>query len=146
MNPIRILIADDDAGMRLVMRRLVQRAEGYELAGEAADGDELLALYERENPDVVLMDVEMPGKTGVECSRAVHGQRVRGLRLRLSGEALPHGAGTEDAGAHPRAADGSVRTGGDAAPGGGFLRGHRSADDQAPRVAEVSGLTVNTAD
>ena len=43
MNPIRILIADDDAGMRLVMRRLVQRAEGYELAGEAADGDELLA-------------------------------------------------------------------------------------------------------
>ena len=45
MNPIRILIADDDAGMRLVMRRLVQRAEGYELAGEAADGDELLALY-----------------------------------------------------------------------------------------------------
>ena len=40
MTPITILIADDDAGMRLVMRRLVERAEGYELAGEAAAGDD----------------------------------------------------------------------------------------------------------
>ena len=77
MNPIRILIADDDAGMRLVMRRLVQRAEGYELAGEAADGDELLALYERENPDVVLIDVEMPGKTGVECAKIIQDRNPR---------------------------------------------------------------------
>lgn len=77
MNPIRILIADDDAGMRLVMRKLVDRAEGYELAGETADGDELLALYEREKPDVVLMDVEMPGKTGVECARIIQDRNPR---------------------------------------------------------------------
>ena len=38
MDPIRILIADDDAGMRLVMRRLAEQAEGYELVGEATDG------------------------------------------------------------------------------------------------------------
>ena len=77
MNPIRILIADDDAGMRLVMRKLVQRAEGYELAGEAADGDELLALYEKESPDVVLMDVEMPGKTGIECAKIIQDRNPR---------------------------------------------------------------------
>ena len=45
MDPIRIVIADDDPGMRLVMRRLVERADGYLLAGEAADGEALVALY-----------------------------------------------------------------------------------------------------
>ena len=44
MEPIRILIADDDPGMRTVMRLLVERSEGYSLVGEAADGDELLKL------------------------------------------------------------------------------------------------------
>ncbi len=71
MEDIRILIADDDPGMLLVMRKLVERAEGYQLAGEAADGTQLLELYERENPDVVLMDVEMPGLSGIDCARAI---------------------------------------------------------------------------
>ena len=44
MEPIRILIADDDPGMRTVMRLLVERSEGYLLSGEASDGDELLRL------------------------------------------------------------------------------------------------------
>ena len=53
------------------MEKLVERAEGYTLVGRAADGNELLALYERESPDVVLMDVEMPGMSGIECARAI---------------------------------------------------------------------------
>ena len=52
MNPIRILIADDDAGMRLVMRKLAQQAEGYELVGEAEDGAQLLKLYEKMYDDL----------------------------------------------------------------------------------------------
>ena len=77
MSPIRILIADDDAGMRLVMRRLVEQAEGYELVGEAADGAELLRLYDALRPEVVLMDVEMPEMTGVECARAIQDRDPR---------------------------------------------------------------------
>lgn len=77
MNPIRILIADDDAGMRTVMRKLAQRAEGYELVGEASDGNELLRLYEEHRPDVVLMDVEMPGMTGIECAKAIQDKNPR---------------------------------------------------------------------
>ena len=77
MNPIRILIADDDAGMRLVMRRLVERAEGYELAGEAGDGGRLIELYDRVRPEVVLMDVEMPGMTGIECAKAIQDRDPR---------------------------------------------------------------------
>ena len=77
MNDISILIADDEPGMRLVMRKLVERAEGYRLAGEAEDGDQLIALYDEHHPQVVLMDVEMPGKTGIECARAIQDRDPR---------------------------------------------------------------------
>ena len=77
MNPIRILIADDDAGMRLVMRKLAQSAEGYELVGEAEDGIALIRLYDELRPEVVLMDVEMPGMTGIECARAIQDRDPR---------------------------------------------------------------------
>ena len=77
MNDIRILIADDDAGMRLVMRKLAQQAEGYELVGEATDGAELIRLYDELKPEVVLMDVEMPEMTGIECARAIQDRDPR---------------------------------------------------------------------
>ena len=79
MNPIDILIADDDAGMRLVMRKLVEKSEGYRLAGEASDGEELLRLYEERRPEVVLMDVEMPGRTGIECARVIQDRDPRAV-------------------------------------------------------------------
>ena len=65
MQTLRILIADDDPGMRVVLRTLVGKSEGYTLCGEAADGEELMRLYEQERPHVVFMDVEMPGLTGI---------------------------------------------------------------------------------
>lgn len=71
MDNIRILIGDDDAGMLLVMRKLVERAEGYELAGEARDGEELIRRFDQLRPDVVLMDVEMPAMNGIECGKAI---------------------------------------------------------------------------
>ena len=79
MNPIDILIADDDAGMRLVMRKLVEKSEGYRLAGEASDGEALLRLYEERRPEVVLMDVEMPGRTGIECARVIQDRDPRAV-------------------------------------------------------------------
>ena len=77
MDPIRILIADDDAGMRLVMRRLAEQAEGYELVGEATDGAELIRLYDELKPEVVLLDVEMPQMDGIECARAIQDRDPR---------------------------------------------------------------------
>ena len=77
MNPIRMLIADDDAGMRLVMRKLAESAEGYELVGETEDGRQLIELYDELRPEVVLMDVEMPEMTGIECARAIQDRDPR---------------------------------------------------------------------
>ena len=85
MTPIRILIADDDAGMRLVMRKLAESADGYELVGEAADGAELLRLYDALNPEVVLMDVEMPEMSGIECARAIQDRDPRTVLVFATG-------------------------------------------------------------
>lgn len=66
---LKVLIADDDEGMRLILRKIVSRAEGYEIAGEAEDGQAALRLYEAVRPDVVFLDVEMPVVNGVECAK-----------------------------------------------------------------------------
>ncbi len=71
MESIRVVIADDDEGMRLVESKLIALAEGFDLAGEAADGDSLMQLVEEIHPQVVFLDVEMPGKNGVECARLI---------------------------------------------------------------------------
>lgn len=68
---IRIALADDDEAMRGIMRRVVEKAGGYEVVLEAADGDQLLAGLDGARADVVLMDIEMPGKTGIECARVI---------------------------------------------------------------------------
>lgn len=71
MDPIRVVIADDDMGMRLIEKKMLERVEGFTLVGEASDGNELMTLVENERPQVVFLDVEMPGKTGVECARLI---------------------------------------------------------------------------
>jgi CheY-like chemotaxis protein/anti-sigma regulatory factor (Ser/Thr protein kinase) len=64
-DPTKVLIVDDDADHRFVMRRLFRR-EGITEVFEAADGDDALAVARREQPDVVLLDLAMPGRSGVD--------------------------------------------------------------------------------
>ena len=71
MEPIRVVIADDDEGMRMIERRMIGRVEGFTLAGEAKDGEELLALVVSIKPHVVFLDIDMPQKNGVECARII---------------------------------------------------------------------------
>ena len=68
---LRVLIADDDSGMRMILRRLIEKAESFTLAGEAVDGKQAIELAETLRPDVVFLDVEMPEMTGVECARVI---------------------------------------------------------------------------
>lgn len=70
-TPIRVVIADDNADMRRIERMMISRAEAFEIVGEAEDGVQLLTLVEQEKPQLVFLDVEMPGKTGVECARVI---------------------------------------------------------------------------
>ncbi|MDR0897152.1 MAG: response regulator, partial [Oscillospiraceae bacterium] len=71
MNPIPVVIADDDPGMRLVIRKILERSGDFTLLGEAEDGEALLTLVEQHRPFLVLLDVEMPRMTGVEAARVI---------------------------------------------------------------------------
>lgn len=68
---IRLLIADDHRMLRQMLRRNLTE-QGFEVVGEAADGDEAVSLTAELRPDVVLMDVTMPNMDGVEACRLIH--------------------------------------------------------------------------
>jgi DNA-binding NarL/FixJ family response regulator len=68
MSP-RILIVDDQAVVRSGFRALLEDEPGFEIVGEARDGREAIALVARREPDVVLMDIRMPGMDGLEATR-----------------------------------------------------------------------------
>src|SRR3954462_13470663 len=69
--PIRVLIADDHDIVRTGLGRLLDAAPDVEVVALARDGAEAVALTERHAPDVVLMDLEMPGIDGVEATRRI---------------------------------------------------------------------------
>ena len=71
MDNIRVLIADDNEAMRLIERKMIGKVEGFTLVGEAKDGLECIEMVERLRPQIVFLDVEMPGKTGVEAARII---------------------------------------------------------------------------
>ncbi|WP_291050224.1 response regulator transcription factor [Herbiconiux sp.] len=68
---IRLLLVDDQQLIRMGMRLVLESHEGLEVVGEAGDGYEAIAAVGRLQPDVVLMDVRMPGLDGIEATRAI---------------------------------------------------------------------------
>ncbi|MFK0296791.1 response regulator [Streptomyces sp. NPDC090442] len=66
--PIRVLVADDQAIVRMGVTMLVNSSDDFEVVGEAGDGAEALALATMHQPDIVLMDLNMPGMDGIEAT------------------------------------------------------------------------------
>jgi two-component system nitrate/nitrite response regulator NarL len=66
-SSLKVLIADDHPLMLQGIRRALEASEGIDVVGEARSGEELLALVGRRKPDLVLVDLHMPGRSGLEC-------------------------------------------------------------------------------
>ncbi len=85
---LRVIIADDHAVVRQGIRAVLEEVEGLEVVAEAGDGEEALALARENAPDVVVLDVTMPGKTGLEVAKELRdsGSGVRVLILSMHDE------------------------------------------------------------
>lgn len=79
-GPIRVFLADDDDRFRGAYRKLLERTDGFGVVGEAASGDDALRLILALRPDAALVDVQMPGGSGLEVARRVLAE-VPGTRV-----------------------------------------------------------------
>jgi DNA-binding NarL/FixJ family response regulator len=68
---IRVLLVDDDALVRAGLRMILSSSEEMEVVGEAADGADAVASAQAHRPDVVLMDIRMPGMDGIAATSAL---------------------------------------------------------------------------
>ena len=71
MVKIRVLLVDDDALVRAGLRMILSSSEEMEVVGEAADGTDAVAATQAHRPDVVLMDIRMPGMDGITATSAL---------------------------------------------------------------------------
>ena len=71
MNPIRIVIADDHPVFRFGLRALLNAMPDTEVVGEVTSGEEVIALAGSVRPDVILMDINMPGVNGIDATRRI---------------------------------------------------------------------------
>ena len=71
-SPLRILLCEDDESLSALVAETLEADGRFLVVGRAADGDEAVRLAEEHAPDVVLMDIGLPGRDGIDATRAIH--------------------------------------------------------------------------
>jgi DNA-binding NarL/FixJ family response regulator len=71
MAPTRVLLVDDESMVRRILKQILTSYRDMELVGEAATGYEAVAAVERLQPDIVVMDIRMPGLDGIAAAREI---------------------------------------------------------------------------
>jgi DNA-binding NarL/FixJ family response regulator len=70
-TPLRIVVCEDDPGLAALIHRALDEDGRFVVVGRAANGDEVVRLVEREAPDIVLMDIGLPGRDGIDATRSI---------------------------------------------------------------------------
>ncbi len=71
MGPLRILVADDNESVRGALRDILQSESGWEVCGEARNGEEAVRQARELSPDIIVMDIMMPKRNGFEATREI---------------------------------------------------------------------------
>jgi DNA-binding NarL/FixJ family response regulator len=75
-TPLRIVICEDDEKFAGLVGEILESDGRFVVVGRATDGNEAVRLCEEHTPDIVLMDIGMPGRDGIEATRAIHARDV----------------------------------------------------------------------
>ena len=86
----RVLLVDDNAAVRTVLKGLLEEHADLQVVGEASDGDEAVVLAERYRPDVTLMDIRLPRVSGVEATRQINKKLPQSVIIGMSSLYTPH--------------------------------------------------------
>jgi DNA-binding NarL/FixJ family response regulator len=121
LNTTRVLIADDERLFAEALELILGSDERIEVVGRARDGEEAVALARELDPDVVLMDLSMPGMDGFAATRAIVSENAARRVVVLSGSADP---------------DDVAKAGESGACG--YLRKENIADELVPRVLSAA--------
>ena len=81
-NRTRVLLVDDESLVRRILKQILESYQDVELVGEAASGDEAVTAVERLQPDIVVMDIRMPGMDGITAAREI---RTKYPRMKIIG-------------------------------------------------------------
>ncbi len=110
--PVRVLVVDDQEPFRMAARMVVEATEGFEVVGEAETGEDAVVMARDLVPDLVLMDVNLPGIDGLEATRQILAQGSRSVVMLLLSayeERAPHAAECGAAASVPKAVFGPDR-------------------------------------
>ncbi len=99
-GPVAVLVVDDDEPFRRAARAVIGATPGFEVAGDAETGEQAVEMVDRLEPDLILMDINMPGINGIEATRQIiraHPDVVVMLVSTYNAEDIPADAGSSGA-------------------------------------------------
>src|SRR3990172_3407684 len=100
-QPVRVILADDHAVVRKGIREFLEASGSIAVVAEAADGLEAMRLVREHKPDVVVLDIQMPGQSGIEVTRAIRAERLAiGVLILTAFDDPPYVKAVLQAGAH----------------------------------------------
>lgn len=68
---IKVLIVDDEEGMRTIIKKILEKSGGFEVVGDTDNGEEAIGIFKKHRPEVVFFDVQMPEFNGIECAKVL---------------------------------------------------------------------------